>query len=237
MTPKATDNNRTWALVEQMLAAPYAKTIFLSGEPGIGKTFAALRLGSDQTAIYVVTLTEDTPCAELRGHYLFKGQDAEFHLGPFARAMLEGARLVVNEVSHAPPEVHTLMHAILESPQTARLTLPNGETIRPAPGFKVVLTDNRDIDSLPEAIRDRIDAQFVITDAHPDALTHLSPRLRKIWKSTRGITGTKRLSLRDAFRLDNLLAELNLDDACFIAFGAERGPQVHDAIVLMEAGR
>lgn len=235
------ENERTWNLLERVLHKPYIQTIFLTGEPGIGKSYAAYTLATKPgVKIYAVTLTEDTPSAELRGFFHLKGQEVDFQLGPFGEAMLCGGPLVINEVGHAPPEVQSLMYAVLESPETARLTLPDGRTIRPQPGFKVILTDNGPLDLLPEAIQDRVDAHFEIKDAHPKALALMTPRIRRIWETSREISGTKRFSLRDCFRLQNLLRDekdFGLDDACYAAFGPKRGPQMHDAIVLMEAAR
>jgi MoxR-like ATPase len=209
-----------------------ARTVFLYGRPGIGKTFAAYNFGRVNDGFYAITLTEDTSAAELRGHYLFKGGDAIWHDGPFVRAMKEGKRLVINEITNASADVLALLFPILESIQTAELTLPNGETIRPAPGFHVVATDNQPLDRLPEALRDRFTCCCRLVEPHPDALAGLPDHLRRAAEKSFKLEDDRRISARGWSTVQMLEPELGLLDACRVAFGPDRGRMVFDAIVL-----
>ena len=98
-----------WKLVERVLAADSIRTLYLYGPPGIGKTYCAYTKGRLDNGVYAVTLTEDTPAAELRGHYMPKGNEMLWHDGPFTLAMREGSGLVINEISYATPEVLALL--------------------------------------------------------------------------------------------------------------------------------
>jgi hypothetical protein len=146
--------------------------------------------------------------------------------------MREGARLVVNEPSHAGDDVIAFLYPILEMPETARITLPTSETVRPAPGFHVVLTDNCPPDDLPPALRDRFDAILEVNEPHPEALAVLSEPLREVARRSFALEDERRVSLRGWIVLDKLRLELGLADACLVQFGAERGSQVFDAIRL-----
>ena len=142
------------------------------GPPGCGKTYAAYSIGV-RGGLYALTLTENTPAAEIRGHYLPKGDGMTWHHGPATKAMLEGARLVINELTHGSADVLSIMHPLLENPDTARLTLPTGETVRPAPGFQLIATDNLPPEELPEALRDRFDSILHVREPHPAAIAQL----------------------------------------------------------------
>jgi MoxR-like ATPase len=222
----------TWELIERVLASLVLGRIYLWGRPGIGKTWAAYHKGRIERGVYAMTLTPEMPASELRGNWMPKGGDLMWQDGPVVRAMREGARLVVNEPSHAGDDVIAFLYPILEMPETARITLPTSETVRPAPGFHVVLTDNCPPDDLPPALRDRFDAILEVNEPHPEALAVLSEPLREVARRSFALEDERRVSLRGWIVLDKLRLELGLADACLVQFGAERGSQVFDAIRL-----
>jgi len=221
-----------WVLVERVLGSRVVRTILIVGPPGTGKTYAAYHMGRVQTGFYAVTLTEETTAAELRGHFLFKGSDTVWHDGPFIRAMREGKRLVLNEISHANGDVLDLLFPLLESWETARLTLPTGETVHPAPGFHVVATDNRGPEHLPEPLQDRFMAFLRVTEPHPDALAKLRGELRELAEASLAIPPDRRVTGRDWAHLQMLEAEFGRRDACLLVFGPERGEMIFEAIQL-----
>lgn len=222
-----------WPLVERVLSSPEVRTLFAWGPPGTGKTYAAMLYGVRGTA-YPITLTEDTPTAELRGFYRPVGPDLVWGDGPVTRAMREGARLVLNEVTHASPEVFSFLHPILEHVETACVTLPTGEIVRPAAGFQVVATSNHPPEDLPFALRDRFDCVLEIHDPHPDALARLSPRLRRAAERSIHLEGERRVGLRGWLSLQRLEPVLGLLDACRAVFGPARGVLIHDALCLAQ---
>jgi nitric oxide reductase NorQ protein len=221
-----------WELTERVLASRVLARIYLWGKPGVGKTWAAYHKGRIGRGVYAITLTPEMPASELRGHYLPRGNELVWHDGPVVRALREGARLVINEPAHASDDVIAFLYPILEMPETARLTLPTGETVTPAPGFHVVLTDNCPPDDLPPALRDRLDATIEVGEPHPEALAALSEPLREVARRSFVLDEERRLSLRPLLTIDLLRHELGLADACLVVLGAERGSQVLDAIQL-----
>ncbi len=221
-----------WPLVEQVLASEIVNRVYLFGPPGIGKTFVAYHKGRIQRGLYAVTLTQEMPFSELRGSYLPKGGEFPWVDGPAVKAMREGARLVLNELSHASDDALAFLYPVLETPESARITLPTNETVRPADGFSVVVTDNEPPDALPAALRDRFDAFLEVREPHPEALETLSEPLREVARRGFALEDERRISLRGWLILDRLRHTLGLANACLVVFGAERGSQIHDAIVL-----
>ncbi len=235
-TPNKRNESRSarvdWPLIERVLASEGLGRIYIYGPSGIGKTQAAYLSGRIQRGVYACTLTQETPAAELRGTYLPRGDTLAWHDGPVMRAMKEGARLVLNEISHASDDALAFLYPVLEQPETARLTLPTGETVTPAPGFHVVVTDNLSPDGLPAALQDRFDATLEINEPHPSALARLSDALREVARRSFALDDERRLSVRRWLTLDRLRHDLGLEDACLVVFGAERGSQVFDALAL-----
>ncbi len=223
-----------WGFVEHLLCSPNVRTAYLWGRPGLGKTYAAYHFGL-RGPLYALTLTEDTPSSELRGHYLPKGREMPWHDGPATQAMRAGGRLVVNEVTHGSPDVLSLLHPLLENPDTACLTLPTGETVRPAAGYQLFATDNLPPEDLPEALRDRFDCLIEVREPHPAALAKLDERLRGPALRSFTLEADRRISLRGWFSVQRLMPELGLKGACLAVFGAARGLLIHDGLILGEA--
>ena len=221
-----------WPLVERVLMCDAIRSTYLWGPPGIGKTYVAYHKGLAGRSLYAVTLTEETPASELRGMWIPKGGELVWHDGPVARAMREGGRLTLNELSHASEDVLAFAHPVLENPATARITLPTNETITPSAGFEVVVTDNVAPDELPPALQDRFETTLEIVEPHPEALALLSPKLREAALRSFALEKERRVSLRGWLVLQRLEEVFGLHDACLVVFGAERGSQIHDGLVM-----
>lgn len=228
-----------WQLLEHVLSLdlPATRVLYVWGPPGVGKTYGAYHFGRVGDGFYACTLTDETSAAELRGHFIFMGGDALWHDGPFVRAMREGKRLVINEIGNANADVLALLFPILESLKTAELTLPTGETIRPAPGFHVVATDNSPPDQLPEALDDRFGVYVRVTDPHPHAVAGLHPELRELAMASSALDDERRVSARGWQSLQSLVPFFGLKAACTLTFGPDRGPLVFETIVMAKSRR
>jgi MoxR-like ATPase len=162
-----------WDVVSAVLCN--TSRALLHGPPGTGKTFAACRLGlNNGQRVFTVTLTEETPAAELRGHYILTGSKYVWQDGPALAAWRCGGRLVVNEIQRGGPDVHSLLLAITDDPEVAELDLPSGEKVKPAQGFTCVATMNGDPKELLDpALLDRFAVSIHIDKVHPDAIAQL----------------------------------------------------------------
>jgi MoxR-like ATPase len=135
--------------------------------------------------VLAVTLTEDTPAAELRGHWVPAGGDFRWQDGPTIAAWRGGHRLGLDEIDRASGAALTWLMGILDDFPTAMLTLPSGETLRPHSRFSVVATMNGDpaVDLRP-ALRDRFPVAIHVDAIHPAALAQLPDDLRAVAMTT-----------------------------------------------------
>ena len=226
------NDNTDWDLIEEILKLEEMRTLLLHGRYGAGKTYAGLFIG--RSAEYAVTLTPETCAAELRGTWIPRGSEFEWHDGPFTAAMREGARIVINEISHASDDVIALLYPFLESADTSRLTLPTRETVVPAAGLQIVATDNRDPDELPPALLDRFEFVQHVDRPHPAALARLSEPLRRAAERCFGLEEERAISLRSWLLLDRLKDKFGIEKAARAIFGNQRGKQIVDGLLLAQ---
>lgn len=207
----------TWELIPKLLKTEPA--VLLHGPPGTGKTYAATR-SRPLNEVFSVTLTEETPAAELRGHFIPREQGVfHWHDGPAVRAWRTGGRLVVNEINRGSGDVLTLMYAIADDPEFARLTLPTGETVSPKEGFQIVATMNGDPAELPEALADRFPCQIEVDSLAPAALQALDEDLREPARLSVDVPYEERISTRRWKAFGRLRKHIGPEAAAQAVFG------------------
>ena len=151
-----------WDVLQHLLDAG-APRLLVYGPPGTGKSLTPCLWARDRGwDLLAVTLTEETPMTELRGHFVLKGNAFVWHDGLIARAWRvshthpRGVVVVLNEIDHAGGDLQSFLHNALDDPEMARPDLPNGETLRPAPGKILVIgTMNGRPEDLPESYLER----------------------------------------------------------------------------------
>jgi len=206
-----------WKVAETIVAAREGNTL-LYGPPGTGKSYAAQSGGGD---IFNITLTPETPAAELRGHYHPRGGEFVWQDGPVVSAMRRGCRVVLNEIDHAGGDTLSFLLAALDNPESCRVTLPSGETVRPAPGFHAVATMNGRPEDLIPALRDRFAAGVEIEDCNPAALEALPERLRNAARGTVSAADGERITLRSWLAFAALCGKVGDDIAAQAVFGRD----------------
>lgn len=212
-----------WSLIHEVME--HASNILLYGPPGTGKTYVAVHGGErDLNDVFSVTLTEETPAAELRGHYVpSEGGVFLWNDGPGVAAWRKGGRLVVNEINRGSGDVLTLLYAIADDPDFARLSLPTKETVNPAEGFQIIATMNGDPRELPEALQDRFPVQIEVTQMAPGALEALSEDLRSAAQTSIDSPHRQRVSTRRWRAFDNLRNRMDEHRAAAAVFGKHAG--------------
>ena len=231
----AKQNLPLWDLVGSVIE--HSRTTLLHGPSGTGKSHAAHGADLGGRALYSVTLTPDTPAAELRGHYVPVGSEFRWQDGPAIRAWREGARLVINEVDHAGGDALSFLLNCLDTPDTACLTLPNGEMVRPHKDFQAVATMNGNPDQdLPPALRDRFPVCIEITEAHPAGIASLPQDLQAAAQgSVVASDPARRLTLRAWMAFAGLRERIGAAAAAQAVFQA-RAQDVLDALRIATGG-
>jgi MoxR-like ATPase len=222
----ATKTKRTgdvWKIVDSAISV--ARTLLLYGPPGTGKSYAAHGAALNGRDLYTITLTQDTPAAELRGHLWpvggDKGTEFRWKDGPAIEAWRKGGRLVINEIDHAGGDCLSFLLNILDSEETAAITLPTGETLRPHPDFQAIGTMNGDPDTdLPPALRDRFPAAIEIVEPHPNGIAALPVDLRDAARGSVCAThAERRVTLRAWLAFARYREMMGVEHAAFAVFG------------------
>lgn len=228
-----------WNIIEAVERG--APRVLLYGPPGTGKTTSAYNAAATLgKSLYSITLSDETPAAELRGHFVPIGTEWKWMHGPAVRAYLEGAVLVLDEIDKASQDCLDFLHGLLNDKKLAghpvQISLPNGETISPHDDFQVIATMNAELEDLPPALQDRFAIAIEVQDPHPDAIAALPKDLRSAAKKVEDYEASERpATLRKwaAFAMLREIEEVGAMNAAKAIF-AHRAGELLDAIKFKE---
>lgn len=222
-----------WNEVDTLLAGlGHADDRFalLYGPPGTGKTTAARRAGSP-ASVFSVTLTDETPAAELRGHFVPKGGEYVWMDGPISRWARQGGRLVLDEINHASGDALDFLQGALNDRDAAEINLPTGETILVDPTCTAIATMNGVPDDLPEAVADRFAIRILVDVPHPAAMAGFSDAVQDAIRGTIGAGPGRQTSLR-AWKSFTALADRLDEETAARAVFEDRHAEVMNALRL-----
>lgn len=224
------DAEREWDKINK--AVKFGRRTLLWGPPGTGKSYAGFS-GIDADRLSRLYLTLDTPAAEVRGHWVPVKDGFKWHDGPAVNAWRVGGRLLIDEIDAASGDTLTILLGILDDPESARMTLPNNELVRPKDGFGCVATTNQVPTTLPEALLDRFDTCIRVELPNPRAFYeqwHSNEvrvaAFRTTYLSSQPLKGpgNRTVGLRAFKSIDRFVgAGLPLDEAASMVLGDESG--------------
>lgn len=220
-----------WDVIEAIERGAFR--VLLYGPPGTGKTTSAYNAARAlKKNVYNITLSDETPAAELRGHFVPAGTEWIWMDGPAIRAYKEGAVLILDEIDKASQDCLDFLHGLLNDPDLARITLPNGETVFMHEGFQCIATMNGELEDLQPALQDRFAIAIEVRNPHPDAIAALPKDLQSAAKKVEDYENAQRpATLRrwGAFALLRELPDVGPSEAAKAVF-AHRAGELLDAI-------
>jgi len=178
-----------WTLTDKAMGHG---NLLLSGVPGTGKSFAARHHKVKSDGVLTYTFTEESPYTDLVGGMQIvngvSGPVTRWVHGVMVEAWKRGARMVLEEIDRASIECRSILHAMLDNPETAWINVDDPDNpekkikIVPKDGFHCVATTNLsnvdDGEGIHSALRDRFTMHVVIDKVHPDAIQRLPKYLR-----------------------------------------------------------
>lgn len=223
MPTKQSDSALTgWPLVEEIVRHALGSRVLLYGPPGMGKSYLGWEIARELGwNFFSVTMTDQTPAAEVRGHFVLKGMDSSvWHDGVFCRSWRASANAptiaVINEINHASSDALSLLHNFLDDLQMAEMHLPSGEILKPHPEqLTVICTMNGEPEELPLPIRDRLSIQVKLTEPHPRALESIAVA------ELRALVARGELQLRSVKAFEQLQAKIGAPNAASAVWGAQ----------------
>ena len=139
------------------LAVKHDLPALLIGETGTGKTSAVRQLAYMRKQGYVrINMHGYNTPDELIGSKSVKDGSTYYENGILTNAMLNGQIVVLDEINATPPDCTFIIHGLLD--EDKRVSLPNGDIIRPHKDFRFFATMNPDYEgtkSLNRAFLDR----------------------------------------------------------------------------------
>lgn len=225
-----------WNIIEAIERGAFR--VLLYGPPGTGKTTSAYNAAKSlKKNVYNVTLSDETPAAELRGHFVPRGTEWTWMDGPAVRAYREGAILILDEIDKASQDCLDFLHGLLNDPELARLTLPTGEIVHMHENFQCIATMNGELEDLQPALQDRFSIAIEVTKPHPDAIAALPNDLQSAAKTVEDYENAQRpATLRRwaAFAMLRELPDVGAEWAAKAVF-AHRAGELLDAVTFKAA--
>lgn len=197
--------NATWPEILAVLEDPTIQ-VGLYGPPGVGKTHSLFAMraekalkagvvpttrGRKETAIVEVATPDqyvgkvqfhsEIAPSEVMGMHVPDGDKFRWEPGPGDLAYARGGLLILDEIDQASGPMKSYLMGLLDRGPGGTISYV-GRTFSQAEGYQAVATMNDQPDNgvLPEALLDRFDAWFLVTQPSEAQLDLLEPDLREI---------------------------------------------------------
>ena len=154
---------------------PYSDRILLIGPPSTGKSTTAMLYADTK---HRVTMTETTSREDLIGMFHLIDGATKWIDGPFTSAMRNGEAVLVDEIDRYSPECASLLYSLIDD--QPHISLPTGEFVKAAKGYKVLMTTNDGIETLPVAVQDRVEVLISANVPHEKALEGMDKAMSQV---------------------------------------------------------
>ena len=171
------------------------------------------------------------------GHYIPKGDKFEWQDGIATKAWRVGGTLVINEAQNASADILNILYCFADDVHVAKYTLPTGETIKPHPDFRLILTTNNEPTTcLTEALMSRFPIQIKVDATDPWIIEQLPEKYRHVASKVCDLQSAgRRVDVRKWFCFAQLLmAGIDQDIAGDLVFSTH-WPTLQDEITLHNA--
>ena len=121
-TPTTTEQPQCWRDFHALMAAD-TRRVILYGQPGTGKTFAAMKYGSHKTAHRLIC-TEDMTDADIVGCWQPAREGWAWKEGKAIEAWRNGDRLVIDEIDRASGDVLSVLLAMTDTAGCVYASMP-----------------------------------------------------------------------------------------------------------------
>ena len=137
--------------------------VLLIGETGTGKTSVARYLAFKcQQAYTRINMHGYNTPDELIGSKSVKNGSTYYEQGILTDAMIKGHLVVLDEINATPPDCMFILHGLLD--EDKRISLPNGDIIKPHKDFRFFATMNPDYEGTRGLNRAFLDRFAVVLD-------------------------------------------------------------------------
>lgn len=166
-TGRKLNSNDSWDLVLGAVL-PVTNRILLVGPPSSGKSTTAMILAGTK---HRITMTETTSREDLIGMFHLIAGETKWIDGPVTTAMRNGEAILFDEVDRYSPECASLFYSLIDD--KPHVSLPSGELLEAKDGYKVIMTTNETLDTLPPAVQDRIEVIINANEPHEAVIADL----------------------------------------------------------------
>ena len=218
--------------------------ILLSGIPETGKSYVGLALAKAAgIPFWRQTLNPHAGAFDILGMFSPTEKGMKYHLGNAMRAWnslndhgARGGIWIADEVDKAGGDLEIAMHAVLDDPSNAALTLPTGQTLKPGKHFICIGTLNGDPDALNSALLSRFPIRIDVNKPNPAAIATLPEDLRKVATGLAAVDDAeRRVGLRSWFAFAELRTATDVEFAGETIFGEARWLRVKEAMEMEKA--
>lgn len=228
---------RWYDLLETLrVAGAVPSRMLFWGPPGVGKTSVGIECLGD-SPYRRVAITDGMQADDLIGMFTLQsnvngGTSTVWADGPVIAMMRIGGTLILDEIDQHGSGITATLHAVLDDNRILQLTLPTGEVVQAAPGFRAIATSNANPAALSTPLIDRFAGGLILhcDIPHPGAIaglpsdaqtlltTHYTRQAEAHWYAP--------LSVRSLRAVYGLLPVLGLQGAAIVVYGADAAPDV-----------